>query len=84
MKEDDFLSEEIRAEDILLGSLGFDGDAKIVSVEMVGEGYRGVGRWTDGEVFDFECEDKIDELQIWALGVVRARKLQAASKKPGC
>jgi hypothetical protein len=63
----DDLSPEVRAEDILLGSLGFGEDARILSVERTAEGYRGVGKWPDGEQFDFESDDDLDELQLWAL-----------------
>jgi hypothetical protein len=68
---EDFLSEKNRAEDILLGSLGYGEDARIVKVELTDAGYRGVGKWNDGETFDFECEDEIDDLQRWALDILR-------------
>ena len=68
MKED-FLSERSRAEDILLGSLGFGEDAQLVSLERTAEGYRGTGRWQGGDTFEFESEDEMDELQNWALDV---------------
>jgi hypothetical protein len=69
-RKDDDLSPQVRAEDILLGSLGFGEEAKILSVERTSEGYRGVGVWPDGEKFKFENDDELDPLQIWALGVV--------------
>ena len=67
---DDFLAKKIRAEDILLGSLGYGESASITSIEKTPTGYRGVGKWEDGEEFDFECEDTLDDLQLWALGVL--------------
>lgn len=68
----DDLSPEVRAEDILLGSLGFGEEAKIVSVEKTDNGYRGVAVWPDGEQFDFESDDELDELQVWALQLILA------------
>ena len=70
----DDLSPEVRAEDILLGSLGFGEEARIVSVERTADGYRGVGKWPDGEQFEFESDDELDELQRWALEFVLAAR----------
>lgn len=70
MKED-FLSEKIRAEDILLGSLGIGEEAKIISVKSTKEGYKGIAAWSDGEKFTFESEDELDDLQVWALKVLK-------------
>jgi len=69
-KNRDDLSPRVRAEDILLGSLGYGEDARIVSIERTPEGYRGIGAWADGEQFSFESEDEVDELTEWALKVV--------------
>jgi hypothetical protein len=69
-KKDDDLSPQARAEDILLGSLGFGEEAKIVTVEKTEQGYRGVGVWPDGEEFQFENDDELDDLQVWALRVL--------------
>jgi len=66
----DDLTPEIRAEDIILGSLGFGQDARIVSLEQTEDGYKGVGRWPDGERFTFQSDDELDDLQRWALGVL--------------
>ena len=69
---EEFLKEENRAEDILLGSLGIGEDAKILSIEESdGECYRGTARWPDGEVFTFESDEPMDDLQRWALSVIR-------------
>jgi hypothetical protein len=69
-KKDDDLSPQARAEDILLGSLGFGEEAKILTVEKTHQGYRGVGVWPDGEKFQFENDDELDDLQVWALRVL--------------
>ncbi len=69
---EEYLKEEIRAEDILLGSLGIGEDAKIVSIEESKDGgYAGIARWPDGETFSFESDEPMDELQQWALLVVK-------------
>lgn len=67
---EDFLSEELRAEDIILGSLGFGEDAHIISIRAVDGGFVGIGRWADGEEFDFESDSELSELEMWALGVL--------------
>ncbi len=69
-KNSDDLSPQARAEDILLGSLGFGEEAKIVTIEKTPDGYRGIGVWPDGEQFQFENDDELDELQVWALKVL--------------
>lgn len=71
---EDFLNEKTRAEDILLGSLGFGEEAKIVSVHITASGYAGKGRWADGEEFDFDCDDDLDDLQQWALTILTGKK----------
>jgi hypothetical protein len=63
----DELTPTMRAEDILLGSLGYGEEAHIVSVLRTETGYRGVARWSDGEEFPFESDDALDELELWAL-----------------
>lgn len=64
------LDERTRAEDILLGALGFDCDAVIVSLEETEGGFQGVGRWSDGETFPFESDDELSELEVWAVSVL--------------
>ena len=71
-KKEDDLSPRSRAEDILLGSLGFGEDAKLVSVKRTELGYCGEGVWPDGEKFQFENDDQLDDLQVWALEVLEA------------
>jgi hypothetical protein len=73
-KESDDLSPQVRAEDIILGSLGFGEEARIVSIERTPHGYQGIGRWADGEEFPFESDDDLDELQEWALQILLAPK----------
>ena len=67
---DDCLDEETRAEDILLGSLGFGEDSSIVSIEKTDSGYRGMGRFSDGEEFQFQSEWELEELEQWALEIL--------------
>ena len=73
-KNADDLSPETRAEDILLGSLGYGEEARVVSIERTASGYRGVGTWPDGERFTFENDDGVGELEIWALDLLVARR----------
>jgi len=84
---DDFLNERTRAEDIILGSLGFGEDARIVTIEAAGTGFRGMGRFADGESFEFESEDELDDLQRWALGVLVAApggEKRGAARRRAC
>lgn len=72
---DSFLSETNRAEDIILGALGFGEDAHIVTVELLPNGYyRGTGRYSDGEVFEFESDVEADELERWAIDILHRRR----------
>lgn len=73
-KDSDDLSPRVRAEDIILGSLGFGEEARVVSIERTPDGYKGVGRWADGEEFPFESEDEMDELTEWALQILLESK----------
>ena len=72
--KDDFLSEKMRAEDILLGSLGIGEEAKIISVKATKKGYKGIAAWSNGEEFPFENDDEMDDLQQWALKILEAVK----------
>lgn len=76
-KDGDDLSPLVRAEDIILGSLGFGEEARVVSIERTPEGYKGIGRWADGEEFPFESEDEMDELTEWALQVLIESKTKS-------
>ena len=59
-----------RAEDILLGALGYDAPASIVEVHKTNHGYAGCGRYEDGERFEFESTEDLQSLEIWALEVM--------------
>lgn len=72
---EDFLNERTRAEDILLGALGFGEEATIVSVEKTRKGYRGVAKWASGETFEFSSDEELDELEEWALSILRSDTL---------
>jgi hypothetical protein len=76
-KGSDDLSPNVRAEDIILGSLGFGEEARVLSIERTPEGYKGIGRWADGEEFPFESDDELDELQEWALAFLLESKRAA-------
>ena len=67
---DDFLDEKTRAEDILLGSIGFGEDARITHLERTEGGYQGQGVFQDGEEFEFESDGELDSLELWALGIL--------------
>ena len=69
-KDSDDLSPRVRAEDIVLGSLGFGEEARVVFIERTPDGYKGIGRWADGEEFPFESDDEVDELTEWALQIL--------------
>lgn len=66
----DGLSPQQRAEDILLGSLGFGEDAKLVTVQRTETGYRGTGVFADGDSFEFESDEELSELHLWALDLL--------------
>ena len=67
---DDFLDEKNRAEDILLGSLGFGEEARLIWVERIEGGYRGKAAYSDGEEFDFASDFELEPLEEWALGIL--------------
>lgn len=72
LQKDD-LSPRIRAEDIVLGALGFGEQARIVTIHRTSNGhpgYAGVGTWPDGTTFTFESEEPLTELEQWALAVL--------------
>jgi hypothetical protein len=67
---DDLHDERLRAEDVLLGSLGYGEGARVLSVCRTIEGYRGRAAWNNGEEFEFESESDLEHLEEWALGVL--------------
>ena len=77
MAKEDCLKERTRAEDIILGSLGFGEDASIVEIRRSDSGFVGVGRWNDGQTFEFSSEDQLSTLEEWALRVLSAEKKAA-------
>ena len=78
MKREKFLEESQRAEDILLGSLGFAEEAHITTLERTADGYRGKGRFTDGADFEFTSDDELDELHEWALQILLGKVSRTA------
>jgi len=72
--KDDFLEEVTRAEDILLGGLGFGNEARIVEISLQGNRFSGTGRWSDGETFSFESEEDLSELDRWAIEILTQAK----------
>jgi hypothetical protein len=68
----DFLDERTRAEDIILGSLGFGEEATLLEIHRTSEGFEGTGQWSDGEDFSFESEEGValDDLEDWALNIL--------------
>ena len=78
MSKERYLDQRTRAEDIILGALGFGEDASIISIKKDATGFVGVGRWPDGEVFEFQSEDEATEIELWALGVLTASGKKAA------
>lgn len=67
----DFLNEHTRAEDILLGALGFDEDAKIIEVSLTSnDHYSGTACWGDGEEFSFLSDTVVTDLERWAVGIL--------------
>lgn len=70
-----------RAEDILLGALGYDESASILEVHATDHGYAGSGRYSDGETFDFESTEELQSLEMWALDVMASRTESVAGRK---
>jgi len=69
--DDEQNNERSRAEDILLGSLGYSEAANILTVSRTSQGgYCGRASWTDGEEFDFESEGDLEYLEEWALNIL--------------
>jgi hypothetical protein len=77
MAKENCLDERTRAEDIILGSLGFGEEATIISIEASNDGFRGQGRWSDGQTFEFASEEELSELESWAIRIL-ASKAKAA------
>lgn len=63
-------NQSLRAEDILLGALGFGDTAKITFIHRTSHGYAGAGKWDDGERFTFESDTPPTEIENWALDIL--------------
>jgi len=70
MTSDEFLNKKTRAEDIILGSLGLDIDAHLVSIQKTNSGFSGLASWPNGETFSIISEDELSPLEIWALDIL--------------
>jgi hypothetical protein len=83
MKQDDILNPETRAEDIILGGLGFSESARIISISHNSQKgvFFGVGEYNDGEQFDFHSEDPISSLEEWALTILSERDSSQENRK---
>ena len=76
------LDARSRAEDILLGSLGFDSEATVLSVRKEELGYSGLAQWADGEQFEFRSDSPLSDLESWAIEIIEqsaALKLRACA-----
>jgi hypothetical protein len=75
-KEQSFFEDESRrAQDILLGALGFGGDARIIELQRDSpKKYSGKAVWEDGEEFNFESDEELQDLELWALTVLLGNK----------
>ena len=72
MKESDELSEISRAEDILLGALGYSDDAKLDKISLSGDEITIHGTFhSDGEKFVtiYDCDR--GQLEDWAVEVLK-------------
>ncbi len=80
---DDFLEERTRAEDIILGGLGFGEDATLLTIVQTENGFEGTGRWPDGDEFSFECddEDELSELEKWALQILLSEQISNTTEQ---
>ncbi|MCB0319532.1 MAG: hypothetical protein KDD60_01320 [Bdellovibrionales bacterium] len=71
-----FLDQRVRAEDIILGGLGFGEGASIVQLNVAEEFFSGTGRWDDGEEFTFESDAPPTDLELWAIGILLNQTLE--------
>jgi len=75
LSEKELLAPAHRAEDILLGALGFSEDARIVTIQKTSAGFSGLGEYADGEQFKFVSDGELSKLETWALSeLIRAPK----------
>lgn len=72
MKESYEVSEICRAEDILLGALGYSDDAQLEKVIMSGSEINLHGHFlSDGEKFVVIYDCEIGPLENWAIAILR-------------
>lgn len=69
--KDSWLKAHVRAEDIILGSIGLGDDAKLQWVKRTDDGFAGEAKWSDGEVFTFQSDDEMTELEQWAIELLK-------------
>jgi len=69
-KNDSWLSERQRAEDIILGGLGFGEDVTILEIKNSTFGFKGKAMYRDGSRIDIRNDDQLSELEIWALTIL--------------
>jgi hypothetical protein len=68
----------LRAEDILLGSLGYGEDAKLTALYHVGSALHGSVTFSDGLQDLFQLDDELTELERWAVNHLLIREEVAA------
>ena len=74
MKPDVLDDPKVRAEDIILGALGYGEDASIVHIARSNTGFVGKGVFRDGEAFDFASDEELNDLEEWALQILVQEK----------
>lgn len=70
MKGDLLLDPLVRAEDIILGALGFGEAASLVSIFQNNDGYTGIARFDDGEEVEFQSDGEVSDVERWAIEVI--------------
>lgn len=72
MSTEEELSDLSRAEDILLGAMGYSDDAKLEKVKILGEQIFLNGAFrSDGESFSVKFDCERGKLEDWALEILR-------------
>ena len=67
-------SELSRAEDILLGSMGYGEGAKLANVTIAGDQITLHGEFSDGEAFSADIDQELSDLEHWALNILEASR----------